>query len=110
MDIRCVFVSSSLIIIKALSSVLSNIATVFAVPELTSNLAPAVPPTPTLPVKIPLPVISTPVLVVSSFKALLWYSSTAAFALAIIAFSLVFAFINISEPRTNKLPVPVSSI
>ena len=49
---------SSLSIINALSSVLSNIATVLVVPALTSNLAPGLPPTPTLPAKVALASVS----------------------------------------------------
>ena len=56
------------------------------------------------------PVMVAPTLVVSSFLELLWYNSTAAFDLAIIASSVAFDFINTSDARINKLPLPTSSI
>ena len=76
------------------ASELVNVAAVSVVPEFTAIT----------------PVTVTPVLVVANFSLPLWYSSTSAFALAMIAFSVAFALINISDPLINRLPVPTSSI
>ena len=62
------------------------------------------------PVIFKAPVTVAPVLVVANFSLPLWYSSTSAFALAIIASSVAFALINISDPLINRLPVPTSSM